>query len=339
MNRWLLVGAVLLAGFVLRAWDLDRNGLNTDELYTAKAAFFSTTATVEKDVHPPLYVAAVRVVGAAVSGPVERKARALSVLAGTALMLLLVWAGYAILGVEGALLAALLAAFDPQLVAMSRLARSYALAGLLIGATFPATWAIVRRSSMPRIAALAMLNFLSLLTFSYAVFVMAAQVAIGLVAGRRDKTVRTALVIANGLAGAAFLPWLPTLMEQAGRLEPGGGWVAWSFAPYDAARRFIQVFHYHSPFAGAVDYLYSIGRPAGFAAAVMVFTAAMLFAWLAARRRGADLFGFALGDIGGKLSLGLPVVFLAVPYVLALAAHNFSGSLSPPFIFRFSRCR
>ena len=81
--RWVLLAIVVGAG--LRGWQLDREGLWLDELFTARVvgreSWAGLRAELAGDVHPPLYFALLRV-WSSVAGTSDLALRLPSVLAG-----------------------------------------------------------------------------------------------------------------------------------------------------------------------------------------------------------------------------------------------------------------
>ncbi len=326
MKKTSIILMIALAGLALRAWDIDLRGLNTDEVYTAKIALFDEHIDFRRDVHPPAYIEAVSAVGSIIPGSIEFKARAVSVFSGFAFILLMAYVGHLAGGFRGAVIAALLTAFDPGLIALSRLGRGYMFSALILGATFPLTWGLVRKpSDKKRIALLALASALALYTFYYAAYLIAAQAAVALIIFRRNRSGAISIGIATGLAGLAFIPWLPTLFSQMGRIAPGGGWTQWPLTPYEFARRAVQVFIHHSPFQSFSDLAYFFGVKSGALITALLAVLIIFGAWSSVRKRGADLRGFALADRAGGMGLGLPLMLIVSVYVLAAVGHGWRG--------------
>ncbi|MBZ0273335.1 glycosyltransferase family 39 protein [bacterium] len=320
-----LAAVFVVFAFAARAWNLDGAGLNTDELHIAKVAFMPAEGDLTRDVHPPVFPTLVRLVGGALPFSIEAKVRAVSVIAGTLLVGLLAYVGFLAHGSRGAIAASALSFLSPNLLAFSRLGRSYMLFALFGGIAFVLTWHLARRPRRPLALGLAVVNALMLLTFYYAVYVVLAQAVLALVAGRRDPFFRRALLLASGLGVLVASPWFAVAIGQAARAVSGGGWYVWPPTPYEFARRAAQAFAYFSPLAAAGDYAYSFGKITGAAVTAILAAGAWALAFFAARRRGADMFGFALSDRFGTPALGLPAVFVGVVFVLGFLAHVVFG--------------
>ncbi len=322
-----LVAAVIVLAAVARVALLSRPGLNTDELFVARYALGIDAPNLAADVHPPLFPALERLVASLDLGmTVEARVRLAPVLAGTVLVALLALVGFAVAGEAGALLGALMSFLDPSLISLSRLARGYSLSAMLGAAAFLATWEVTRRPECRRrMTALALANALGLYTFYYAGYLCAAQLAIALVAARRSRTTARSIVVANVAAFVLFAPWVVVAASQFGRLAPDAGWTHWDATPYQIARRSVQVFVHNSPVSALVKSAYLANGRLGAASAVVGAGAIIWGAWRAARRRGADLGGFALMDSAGRMGAGFPIAFVAVTIATALAAHFVFG--------------
>ncbi|MCB1154607.1 hypothetical protein KDL45_13215, partial [bacterium] len=128
-------------------------------------------------------------------------------------------------------------------------------------------------------------------------------------------------------AGVLFLPWVPTLLRQFLRVTEGGGWTVWPLTPYQIVRRFVQLAVTVSPFNALGELAYQYGPRVG---ALVLCALAILIGARAVsvvRKRQADLGGLAIADAGGRIGLGLPVVYLAVPFALAYLTHALFGVL------------
>ncbi len=326
MKKTTVILAIALMGLALRAWDIDLRGLNSDELYTARIAFFDDHVDFASDVHPPAYIIALRAAGSILPGSVEFQARALSVFSGFAFIFLLAYVGFLAGGFRGATAAALFAAFDPGLIALSRLGRGYMFSALILGAAFPLTYLVAAKKQAGKFTALlAVVNALALYTFYYAVFLIAAQLAVAAAVFKRNRPGAKSLLGAAAVSGLAFAAWLPTLLRQTSRIAPGGGWTQWPLTPYEFVRRGIQIFIHHSPFQSCSELVYSLDVKLG-ALFTALLTALILYAaWSGARKREADLFGFAVSDRAGNMGLGPACVFFVAIYSMAAVAHELRG--------------
>lgn len=224
MTRITLV-LILLLALGLRFYRLDAQSLWSDEGNSASLAQRSLpliTAAAGGDIHPPLYYYLLHF-WSLVFGTSEFALRALSALAGVALVGLVFWIGAELFGRAAGLAGAALAAINPFQVYYSQEARMYILvAALGAGATLCfVRWVRGReagRRATGWAVALALVTAAGLYTH-YAFPVIAAAQAVALIlwlARRREGRMRTALAWL-GIQAAAFalyLPWLPTAYRQ-----------------------------------------------------------------------------------------------------------------------------
>lgn len=201
-----VVGALTLAGLALRLVPLS-DALYGDELSTyytvAGHGLGRTLANVRSDVEltPPLYYMLTWLF--ARLGDTPEALRAVSLLAGVATIPLTYQLGIRTVGVRAALLAAALTAFSPLLIFYSTEARAYALMMVLALLT---TLALLRALDGHRSGwvAYSACSALALYTHYTVAFVLAA---VFLWAFVLKPNARRALIIANGVAFIAFLPW------------------------------------------------------------------------------------------------------------------------------------
>jgi len=216
---------ILLLALGLRFYRLDAQSLWSDEGNSASLAQRSLpliTAAAGGDIHPPLYYYLLHFWSLAF-GASEFALRALSALAGVALVGLVFWIGAELFGRAAGLAGAALAAINPFQVYYSQEARMYMLAAALGAA---ATLCFVRwvrgreagRRATGWAVALALVTAAGLYTH-YAFPLIPAAQAVALLlwlARRREGRVRTALTWL-GIQAAAFalyLPWLPVAYRQ-----------------------------------------------------------------------------------------------------------------------------
>lgn len=322
-----LVAVLVVLAAVARVAFLSQPGLNTDELYIARHALALDAPSLSDDVHPPLFPALERLAASFDLGmTIEGRVRIIPALAGTALVALLALVGFAVAGRSGALLCVLVSFLDPSLISMSRLARGYSLSAMIGAAAFLALWEVIRRPECRRrMAALALANALGLYTFYYAGYLCVAQLAIAAIAWRRSRTTARSIAVANLAAFALFAPWIVVAAGQFARLGADAGWTHWDATPYQIARRAVQIFAQQSPIGALVKSAYLASGRLGAASAVVGAGAIVWGAWHAARRRGADLGGFALMDSAGRMGAGFPLAIAAVTIASALAAHFVFG--------------
>ncbi len=228
MPKWasrLTLILVLLLALGLRFYRLDAQSLWSDEGNSAGLAGRSLpliTAAAAGDIHPPLYYYLLHF-WAQVWGTSEHDLRALSALAGLALVALVFLIGQALFGRGVGLIAAALAAINPFQVYYSQEARMYMLAAMLGAAS---TFCFVRwlkareasRAGPVWAAATALLTAAGLYThYAYPVIPAAQTAALLIWLWEQDEgRVRTALAWAGILAVALalYLPWLPIAYRQ-----------------------------------------------------------------------------------------------------------------------------
>ncbi len=204
---WIVV-ALTVVGLALRLV-LVGDSLYGDELSTyytvAGHGLGSTLANVRSDVEltPPLYYILTWLF--ARLGDTPEALRAVSMLAGVATIPLTYQLGARTVGVRAALFAAALTALSPLLIFYSTEARAYSLMMVLALLT---TLALLRALDGHRSGwiAYSACSALALYTHYTVAFVLAAVFVWALV---RKPDARRALIIANGVAFIAFLPWWP----------------------------------------------------------------------------------------------------------------------------------
>jgi len=211
-ETWLLAG-VIAAGAWLRFATLGAQSYWFDEAQAAHELHLSfgsmLSAMVAKETNPPLYF----VLGwlwARVFGTGEVGLRALSALAGTAVIALAYLCGRELVSRRAGLVAAALAAFSPFMIWYSQEAREYMLLAALSGASFlffARTW---RDPSSRNIVWWAVFSSLAVLTHFFATFLVAAE-AVWLLWAIRTR----AIVIATGVIAAVQVTLLPLLFTHA----------------------------------------------------------------------------------------------------------------------------
>ena len=131
-SQWLLAGLILLLALCLRCYRLDGQSLWADEGNSAALATRSLatiTRDAARDIHPPLYYYLLHC-WVRLFGNSEIALRSLSVLSGTALVLVTYLLGRELFNRRVALIAALLAAVSPFQVHYSQETRMYILVAL-----------------------------------------------------------------------------------------------------------------------------------------------------------------------------------------------------------------
>jgi hypothetical protein len=179
-----------------------------------------------QDGSPPLYYALLSV-WMSVAGDSDAAVRALSLLVALLAVPAAWLAARALAGERAAWIAAVLVAANPFLTYHAQEARMYALAlllALLAAALLPL--AVVQGRGRAY-AGLAVTLVLLLYTHNWGLYVLAAAGAAGLVAARAATAPareRRRLALCLALVVCAYLPWLPTLVEQA--RHTGAPWSA-----------------------------------------------------------------------------------------------------------------
>jgi len=220
---WLLpalgVAALVALSAVLRTRALD-NPFWIDEGLSAGIAsrpIVDIPEALRQDGSPPLYYVLLSL-WMQLAGTSDSALHALSLLVALLAVPAAWWAGRMLAGPRAAWIAALLAATNPFLTYYAQEARMYALALLL---------ALVASALLPlaaihgkRWAHVALAVDLSLLvyTHNWGLYVVVATVAVGLVATAAAEAPRREarrLLIAAAAVVLVYLPWLPTLAEQA----------------------------------------------------------------------------------------------------------------------------
>jgi 4-amino-4-deoxy-L-arabinose transferase-like glycosyltransferase len=217
-----VVGALTTAGLVLRLPSFD-DALFGDEL----ATYFIVTGnsfdrviwllqgnSATGDLSPPLFFLVAAVTERL--GHTAELLRLSSLVAGSAAIPLTYVLGLWTVGRRAALVGATLTALSPFLIFYSTEARAYALVLVLV---LLSTLALLRALDTGRFtwwAAYAVCSCAAMYTHYPAVFVLAAQ--FGWAFWTRPAA-RRALLAANVAAAVGYLPWLPTLMDNAG--SPG----------------------------------------------------------------------------------------------------------------------
>ena len=181
---------------------------------------------LRQDGSPPLYYLLLHVWMNAF-GTSESATHSLSLLFSLLTVPVALWAGWSLFGRRAGLVAATLAAVNPVLSAYAQETRMYsllALLGLATAAAYVHVFAYRRRGYLallvPCIAAM-------LYTHNWAAFFCLGAVA-ALIPVLRESQDRRAIaidaVIAFGLAGLLYLPWVPTLLSQAA--HTGAPWAS-----------------------------------------------------------------------------------------------------------------
>lgn len=220
----LLVVALVLAvaaGVVLRAWS--RSDLWLDEALTvniARLPLGETLDALERDGHPPLYYLLLHG-WMQVLGSGDLAVRSLSGLLGVVSLPLVTLVGRRHGGTPVAASAVVILATSPFAIRYATEARMYALVIVLVLLGWLAVRWARSAPTLPRLATVAAVSGLLLLTHYWAFFLLAAVGAL-LVweawrGGRGDiRRTATRLAAAVAAGGFLFVPWLPSFLAQVG---------------------------------------------------------------------------------------------------------------------------
>jgi uncharacterized membrane protein len=199
-------------------------------------------SVLRQDSSPPLYYLALHVWMWLTGGDGEARTHALSLLFAVATVPVGWWGARRLFGERSGWATAALAATLPFLTYYAQETRMYALVallGLATSATFALAYALRRRRA---IAAFSVLGAATIYTHNWGLFLLGGMVVAWLVLARtaapgdRRPLVRDGLLGFGGVA-LLYLPWLPTVIEQAQRTG-----APWSEAPdLDALVNGLQV--------------------------------------------------------------------------------------------------
>jgi hypothetical protein len=213
----------------------------------AQHALLDIPGILKQDGSPPLYYMTLHVWMSAF-GTTEVAAQSLSLVCALLSIPAAYWAAGRVWGVRAAWFAAFLAALNPYMTSHGQEARMYGLMALLsIVATgcFLRAFVLRDRRFIPpfAVALIAMLY-----THNWALFYAAAAVLFVLWLAWQDTADRRALVrdglIAFGVAGVAYLAWLPTMLFQAQHTA-----APWSNEPgtYEPTRQISRILGGYGP--------------------------------------------------------------------------------------------
>jgi mannosyltransferase len=228
---WLAAGVAVLTvvSIVLRTRALDAafwidEGLSVG---ISSHALLDIPGVLEQDGSPPLYYALLHVWMQAF-GNTETATHALSVVFAVLSVPAAFWAARSLFGPRAGWIAAALAAINPFLTFYAQETRMYALVallGLLLAAAFLRVYADRERRLLP---VFALVLALLLYTHNWGLFLAGGSVVAlawlwrAAAAGEERRTLVRDALIGYGAAGLAFVPWLPTLLFQAG--HTGAPW-------------------------------------------------------------------------------------------------------------------
>ena len=219
---WLLAAAAapaLVLAAWLRAGELTRHGLWLDELFTARVVSHDTWlglwADVARDVHPPLYFGALRLLSSATGGS-DMALRLPSVFAGLCAVLAMVALALRLAGPRVAVWSGLLLATSPLAVQLDREARGNSWLGALALASTAALAGVRDGSRNRHVTAYVLAAALMVNTHVFGYFVLLAHAAwLALEWPVLPSQDRRRWALAVGAGGAAGLPWSVVLLDQA----------------------------------------------------------------------------------------------------------------------------
>jgi hypothetical protein len=220
---WAVLGAIVLAGTLVRVHEAGRAPMWFDEIYTtwaARGGFAHVLETMARDVHPPVHTLLVAA-WVALGGESTPWLRSLSVLFGLATLVAVFLLGRAMFGRRAGLAAAAMLALHPVHVYFSQEARVYALLWLELVTAWWLAWRWLQDGRARHGAGYVAVAALALYTHYLAGFLLAFSAAAGLVlawsgpGGRRRALGWIGLHVAVVLL---FLPQLPVFLAQRARL-------------------------------------------------------------------------------------------------------------------------
>jgi len=297
--------AILLMAVLTRSYHLGHLGFWYDEGASAYMAEAVRAQVWTNDVHPPLYIAVLAAWGSIADDDVWL--RWLSVVLGVATVAVVYALGGALLTRSAGLWAAALLSVTYFHVKYSQEARMYALMGLLFAT---ALWGLVvavrqqRRSGWIVYGAAG-----ALLMYSHAIgalYVTTLALLFPLLAPRlADWRSWRPWVIANGVIGILFVPWLVFMIRRASDVR---SWIP----PGDAEPPFISTLQLLTvsaipPLSGVLQSRLGVVAPAGLGRWVWFVPMLTVTAWLVARmaRRDPRMLRLLL------LAYALPIALLS----------------------------
>jgi mannosyltransferase len=211
------LATIVLVALAVRLYDLGGESIWRDEAYSiaiaARPPLDIVSQMAHKDTTPPLYYLALHS-WQEVFGDSSHAARMPSVVAGTLAVLFAYFVAAPLMGPSGGLMAALIHALSPFLVAYSQETRQYSLFSCVSLASFAFLIALLndRRLAIP---AYIVASTVMCYTHSVGIIVLLAQMMFVGSSALLFGTLRwrTAL-ISQALAATAFLPWTIVLLQQ-----------------------------------------------------------------------------------------------------------------------------
>lgn len=263
-------------------------------------------ASLRLDGAPPLYYFLLNL-WMSLFGSSEAATHSLSLLFALAIVPTALWAGWSLFDRRTGWICAGLAALNPYLATYANETRMYTLVALLVlvvAATFLHTFVFANRRYLPLfVVALTLLLY----THNWGIFIaLAAGLAVipcAFVGGDGRRTMRDG-VLAFGLVGLLYLPWVPTLLYQV------------SHNPNPWARRptLVQLREEVALAFGGREVVVALGIGA-------------LAALLQILKRPLSRTALAVGAM-----LAMPVVVLAGGWLSAVWAYRYLGVIVPPLM-------
>jgi len=225
-TSWIVAAAIGVLALALRLFGLDRKSVWFDEAITdfdAHVPWSRLLESIRSDVHPPLHYVLYHLWPGVDAGDFWLRLPAALLGAGAAVV---AWAWARRIGTPvQALLTGAFVALAPLQIDLAQEARMYGLLLLLSAASLLLLDRVLTCPRRTTVAAYAVVASLMLYTHYYAAFLLAAEGASALFAlhGASRQAARRALA-ALIVAGCAFVPWLPILVEQARNIQ-GDYWI------------------------------------------------------------------------------------------------------------------
>ena len=331
-SHWIILGLILVLGAFLRFYGLTHQSLWLDEVISVQVAQRSPAGIVEKlktDSHPPLFYFILKG-WMKLFGSSETAVRALPALFGLLLLPVLYWIGAALFGRRAGLLTALVAAVSQFHVRFSQEVRMYTLLPLLGLLSLYCLYKAVLEDKTRDWVGYGLLLTATLYTHNYGAFIAAAGAAfIGIIAlGKKVSWPK--YLVANGLVGLAYLPWLPVVTGTQLQNPNILGWI-----PRMRLWHIIETFQFYS---GLVFNVFrrrltmTIMLVGG-----VVFLACFLAGVFSIRKRGKFQVPYIPNQAGLVLLLCYLVVTLGLPMLISIwkpvyLPYRYSVAAWPAFV-------
>jgi hypothetical protein len=297
-----------ILALAVRSYAIGAQSIWFDEaisLINARQSLPDVISATRADVHPPLYYLLLHVW--LIVRQTDAYARLLSAIIGAATVSLVYLVGVRLLRSRLAgLLAATLLALAPAHVAISQEARMYPLLGLLaIASVLVLDWALCRDSWRAWVT-YAIVCALLPWTHYYGLFVLVAHGIGNLALGWHKPRQIARAWLALGLAGALFLPWLPSFLAQLNGVHTSF-WIT-AFDVEQLGETFRELAFFYTPDHGALSDPLTQG--ASYLYYALVLAGSFILLW----RRGV---GIVL-----PLLLGVPIALAIAVSVWLVPIYN-----------------